>query len=343
MEKLLVRCLLLGGLSLILYIGFFWVVNRSHRAVSINSQGEHSVAILATEHLTVTTWNVGYGALGAESDFVADGGKNLLPPSRQVVDKNIAGIARELNGVTSDVVILQEVAGPSILNRGGDPIRAIDDAFGERDNAFSEDFSLRFAPPPFAPKHGLYSSLRVSRATREIVKLPLEPGYMLGVAKRRYHLHVVRIPFSEGEWTIINLHLSAFDDGADVRRRQLRAVLNFAVEEFSQGRHVVIGGDWNLEFVRPVRPSTTGDEDLFWIHPFPVEELAAGWRIAVDEKTPSVRTNERPYRRGENFTTVIDGFVVSPNVVVESVETRDTDFQFTDHQAVTLNIRALAE
>lgn len=43
---------------------------------------------------------------------------------------------------------------------------------------------------------------------------------------------------------------------------------------------------------------------------------------------------EGPYVRGENFTTVIDGFVLSPNVRAENVRMRDLDFQFSDHQPV---------
>ena len=65
------------------------------------------------------------------------------------------------------------------------------------------------------------------------------------------------------------------------------------------------------------------------------------WKVVVDEKTPSVRTNERPYKRGENFRTVIDGFVISPNVGAKSVETTDFDFEYTDHHPVTAEFYAV--
>jgi hypothetical protein len=78
------------------------------------------------------------------------------------------------------------------------------------------------------------------------------------------------------------------------------------------------------------------------VHPFPQNALPQGWRIAIDETTPSVRTNERPYVKNENYTTVIDGFVVSPNVETLSVSTHDLDFQFSDHQPVTAKFRASA-
>ena len=305
------------------------------RAVEIERVGP--VAALLShgdDALSVTTWNVGYAGLGAESDFSVDGGKRYLPPSSDVTAKNLAGIKRELAATEADVILLQETARASLLTRGADSVAGAGDALAGRDNAFSADFTTRFAPPPLSARHGLFSSVGVGGARRETVRLPLEPQFGLGLARRRYHLHVARIPSVAGEWTVINVHLSAFDKGANIRLAQLRAVLEFAEAEYAKGARVVIGGDWNHEFHRPQRPTTTEEKHLFWVHPFPYEELPEGWTVAIDPATPSVRTNERPYRKSENFTTVIDGFVVSPNVRALSARTRDLNFQCSDHQPV---------
>jgi len=42
--------------------------------------------------ITVMNWNIGYAGLGKDSDFVMDGGENLLPPSREIVEVNVKGI-----------------------------------------------------------------------------------------------------------------------------------------------------------------------------------------------------------------------------------------------------------
>ncbi|MDE2112896.1 MAG: hypothetical protein KGJ79_17295, partial [Alphaproteobacteria bacterium] len=55
-----------------------------------------------------------------------------------------------------------------------------------------------------------------------------------------------------------------------------------------------------------------------------------------DPHVPTVRTNNQPYRPGVNYTAIIDGFLVSPNVEIDSVTTIDTGFQFTDHQPTVL-------
>ena len=318
--------------------------NRMRIEVTLEPIGKSAdLTELKNDTISVTTWNLGYAGLGAESDFKADGGKRYLPPSRAVVEKNIAGIAAELRTISAEIIIIQEAARASLFTRGADLVRAVGDALTGRDTAFSADFSIRFLPSSLSPKHGLLTSISVAGATREIVPLPLEPQYIFGLSRRLYHLHVTRVPFTGGEWSIIDLHLSAFDKGANVRIKQLQAAIDFAKSEYAAGRRVIMGGDWNLEFSNPGRPTTTKSEYLFWIHPFPREELPAGWRLAIDERTPSVRTNERPYKKDENYTTIIDGFVISPNVELLGVQAVDLDFQYSDHQPVIGKFRSKAE
>ncbi len=333
--KLVGRLLLVVAASAAAWLVTAIGVNRMSRNVVFEPIGPiAAMPSLEGDALDVTIWNLGYAGLGAESDFSVDGGKNYLPPSSAVTRKNLQGIERELEATGADVILLQETARASLLTRGADSVSAAGKALKGRDNAFSADFATRLMPPPFRARHGLFSSVGVGGAKREIVMLPLEPQYILGMTQRHYHLHVVRLPAPGGDWTVVNLHLSAFDEGANVRLEQLRAVMAFAQAEFAEGRRVIIGGDWNYEFHRPDRPYTTAAKYLFWVHPFPYEELPQGWSVAVDRETPSVRTNERPYVKGENFTTVIDGFVISPNVRADSVKARDLDFQYSDHQPI---------
>ncbi|MDZ7627666.1 MAG: hypothetical protein U5J99_04555 [Parvularculaceae bacterium] len=333
--KYLGRILILAAVVVAVWLAVAIGVNRMRKDVKLESIGLiAAMPSLEGDTLSVTIWNLGYAGLGAESDFSVDGGKNYLPPSRAVTRKNLDGIKSELGKTSADVILLQETARASLLTRGADTVAGAAEALAGRDNAFTADFASMLMPPPLRSRHGLFSSVGAGGARREVIPLPLEPQFIMGMSRRLYHMHVVRLPSPGAEWTVINLHLSAFDEGANVRLEQLRAVLAFAEAEYAKGHRVVIGGDWNYEFHRPSRPTTTEDKYLFWVHPFPYRELGEGWTVAIDMETPSVRTNERPYKKGENFTTVIDGFVLSPNVRAQDVKTRDLDFQFSDHQPV---------
>lgn len=340
------RLLLALLLALAAYAAAVVFVNRRGAPAELTAVGPPAaLPAFPGDSLDVMIWNIGYGGLGAESDFASDGGKSLVPPSRAAVEKNVAGIVAELNRRRPDAILMQETARASVLTRGVDTLGAVAGALAGRDNAFSGDIVATLLPPPLALENGLFASIGWGGVRRELHALPREPGHMLGLIKRRYHVQIIRVPTDDAgpDWVLFNVHLSAFDEGANTRLEQMREVLRLAEAEYARGARVIVGGDWNYEFVNPGRPTTTTEEFLFWLHPFPRDELGEGWRAVYDAAVPTCRTNERPYAKGENFTTVIDGFVISPNVEADRVEAVDLDFQYTDHQPVLATFRAKAE
>ena len=98
------------------------------------------------------------------------------------------------------------------------------------------------------------------------------------------------------------------------------------------------GGDFNQVFpalkdVFPILANeyfTPGilDDSLF----------GEGWILAADPSVPSCRSLNKPYdgnREGHQFY-IIDGFILSPNVELISVQTQDLDFKNSDHNPVKL-------
>ena len=71
----------------------------------------------------------------------------------------------------------------------------------------------------------------------------------------------------------------------------------------------MIGGDWNMRLTETDFASTSTEDALFWIHDFPKDRLPEGWQLAFDPRTPTVRTNERPFHENENYRTIIDGLL----------------------------------
>ncbi|MEO1436541.1 MAG: endonuclease/exonuclease/phosphatase family protein, partial [Bacteroidota bacterium] len=67
--------------------------------------------------------------------------------------------------------------------------------------------------------------------------------------------------------------------------------------------------------------------------------LPEGWLWAYDTTTPTNRKLADAYVKGETFTTLIDFYLVSPNVKIERVRTINQDFQYSDHQPVILYAR----
>jgi endonuclease/exonuclease/phosphatase family metal-dependent hydrolase len=335
----------LGGtaLALALWLGAFLMLNRPAIAQPRDVERRPEAGLpLAGDALDLVIWNIGYGGLGAGSDFVADGGVHYFPPSRRAVRENAAAIERFLASQSdADIVLIQELARGGPVNYWVDVRARADRALQGRDRTFFADFKTRLMPWPLRLVHGqgIYSRLAVSEA--DVVALPAEDAGIFGV-RRRYAAPLVRLA-GDANWTVVSVHLAAFDEDAQVRTRQLRELLAWAEGEYAQGRRVVIGGDWNFQLAETNFPHTTDERFLFWLFPFPEDALPPGWRIGADASVPSVRTNHKPYVAGENYVTTIDGFIVSPNVAIESVRGFDLGFQNTDHHPVRVRVRAIDE
>ncbi len=73
-----------------------------------------------------------------------------------------------------------------------------------------------------------------------------------------------------------------------------------------------------------------------------MSSLGDGLTAVMDNATPTCRSLDRPYDGSANFQFyMIDGFIVSDNVRIDTLETIDADFEFTDHNPVLLNATLL--
>jgi endonuclease/exonuclease/phosphatase family metal-dependent hydrolase len=295
----------------------------------------------AGDEISISSWNLGYAGLGSASDFIKDGGTRMFPPSRDVVRDNVAGIIETASHLDVDIALFQEVAGASPLNYWIALDAALAKLVDHRQYWFRPDVATWGVPRPLRLKHGSVYSSRIIAKRAEIVPLPQESSPMLGLVVRMFALQVETFASTDGnpDWVIVNLHLSAFDDGGVLRRAQMRAAFEFAEAKYREGNRVILGGDWNMILLHTDFESNTPEEFLSWIADLPHDEMPEGWTIAVDPARPTVRTLYKPYVPGENFTGIIDGFIVSPNVEVIEVETLDTGFKHSDHMPVIARFR----
>lgn len=286
--------------------------------------------------LSAITWNLGYAGLGAGADFFVDGGQSVRALDRPTITHAADCIAKRIGSTDADVLLLQEVAKPSFLTRGVDLLGAVLAALPDHSAHFWADFRTYLIPRPLRVEHGMASLSKLDCPTVKVLAMPQDPKYHFGFLKKYYAGLVTRFPItgSDQSWVVINMHLSAFDPGAATRNRQITALFELAQNAYEKGDFVVIGGDWNMRLSDAEFAHQTDAKYLFWIHDMPNMSLPEGWQWAVDETTPTVRTMNQPYVAGENFTMVIDGFAVSPNVRIEDVTTTDLGFEHTDHHPV---------
>lgn len=336
--------ILLAGLSILVVAAVvIFLANRWHRPGFGDLTFRNApLSRRAGTEVTVVTWNIGYGALGARADFLVDGGKHLRVLTGPEIQDATRRIADDLTAKDADIILVQEAAEASFLTRGVNVKARLVGAMTTYSHVFWPDFSTVMVPQPLRFRHGMLSFVRDHVDGCGVWDLPQDPQLYCGFLKKYYAALVVRQPIegSTAQWVFVNLHLSAFDDQAQVRKAQISALFDLAMAEHRKGNHVILGGDWNMRISLAEFPHSTAPKHLFWVHDFPMELLPEGWQFVVDETVPTVRTLHKPYVRGENYTMIIDGFAVSPNVEVLQVQGLDRGFAYTDHHAVVARFRA---
>ena len=232
------------------------------------------------------------------------------------------------------------VSPDSFVTHGVDVLARVADAMDGHQLAFAP--TVRINPArPFVGNleigQGTLASDGISRAVRHALS---SPSLLLGVTIQNFNVLESRLGDGNrhSEWVIDNVHLPAFDSGS-LRRLQLIAVLRLLQESYAAGGYVVAGGDWNMRLAPTTFTYTTAERHKSWVRDLPLDVTPPGWHWAVDAATPTNRTVEQPYRSGVNYTSVIDGFLVSPNVEVVSVETLDLAFAHSDHNPVRVKVR----
>ncbi|MCS6981506.1 MAG: endonuclease/exonuclease/phosphatase family protein [Flavobacteriales bacterium] len=291
---------------------------------------------------TVMTWNIGYAGLGAESDFFFDGG-HMVRTNLEATEKHLNQILNFLVALDSvDFILLQEVDVNSRRTYGINQVKALQKAMPERVASFAKNYDSPFVPIPLRSPYGkveagLLSLSRYMPALATRIALTPDASWPKGLFMLDRCLLEWRFPLINGRHLILyNLHLSAYDDGS-VKQQQMDSLKAIFLREYEKGNYIIAGGDWNQ--TPPGYSSARQNPHLPPAISVPTEFPASGWKWAFQTSVPTNRSLEAPYDPANSPTTVIDYFLLSPNLEVLSVRGIDLGFQDSDHQPVLLQFR----
>lgn len=303
---------------------------------------------------SLAIWNIGYAGLGAESDFFYDQGRflfsggGMIRSPKEAVDKNLAGITQMISSVQSDFFLLQEV---DIAARRSYFLPVFDSIRHRRPGYaafFAPNYKVARMPLPLFEPWRAYGRVLSGLATlsrwqpegSERVQLPGKFGWPTRLFQLDRCLAVHRFPTSRGkDLIVINAHNSAHDAKGEVKREEMALLRKMVLDYYQQGCYVIVGADWNqtppnFQF-DTFSPHNPRNHNQINIDP---DFLPADWTWVYDPTQPTNRKLYEVYRPGETFTTLIDFFLISPNVRVRKVKTISQDFQYSDHQPVWMEV-----
>ncbi len=279
----------------------------------------------------IRIWNIGYAGLGKEADFFFDGGSSMRMSEELTWHylKNIGNYIFEDD--ETDFFMLQEVdtyARRSYYINQYDYIR---ENLNNRVTSFAKNYDSKFVPQPLLNPLGRVvaglmniGKYTPNKATR--YRLENDASYPVGLFMLKRCLLEWRYDLPNGkELVIINVHLSAYDDGS-VKAQQMEQLRKVLEAEEALGNYVIVGGDWNQNAPKK------GDEfyhfpssNWTWIH----SETQYTNRDLSTPLTPETQKNK------------IDYFLISNNLEVLDFDVDVQNFEFSDHEPLFIKVRLL--
>ncbi len=340
------------GIPLVAFVFllFFLTVTeyRPDEVETLEIDGEASFDLALDDTLNLMTFNIGYASLGEDEDFVMDGGKRGRPESKDVVLEYLQGIENLLDTHESDVYFLQEVDEPSRRSYDINQVESMHETVGKTtyQSTFAYNFKASLVPFPVSfsdyigqVASGMQTLSRYEMDTSKRMQFPGEFSWPLRTANLKRAMVVTRLPIVDSDKTLvlINLHMSAYDDGS-MREQEMALFKDVLHEEREKGNYVIAGGDFNQTFPEAQGVYPVIDDEYFTAPQMESGVLGEGFEFAVDTTHPTSRLLNTPYDIDSDLTQyyIIDGFVVSDNVKVLHVETIDQAFKYSDHNPVIL-------
>ncbi|MGN0353927.1 MAG: endonuclease/exonuclease/phosphatase family protein [Muricoprocola sp.] len=343
--------LILCGGGLLLFVTLREYRPQPREELEISEGAAAMAAPSVGDSITLISFNTGYGCQDKDHDSRADGGKMENKRAERYVKQNIAGIAEILKREDADICLLQEVDRDSKRSFYVNQEEYYKEQMPEYYSSYAYNYKCDFIPYPWPPtgkvRAGIMTMSKFPVSSSVRISLPCPFKWPQRTCQLKRCLMMQRIPLegTDKEFVVINLHLEAYDNGKG-KTAQTRVLYNVLMEEYLKGNYCIAGGDFNQSFEN-VDPMLYPLNITSHFIPgmLTLEGLDGEWTLANDPEVPTSRLLNEPFDPESANTQyyVIDGYILSPNIRVDEVETLDEGFVYTDHNPVKLKVTLLEE
>ena len=354
--------LIVGGY--VAYVALQYYRIDDNKALSIENARESEVQ--TGEVYSVLSYNLGFGAYSPEYSFFMDTGEMndgtkvagtyAKGMNKKDVEKNVSGqlaVSKEQN---ADFYFFQEADVKAHRSYKINMVERARTEFADYSAVYAENFHTAnllypFNDPIGKTKAGILTLSRYKTESAVRRSFPITKNFIdkLFDLDRCFAVHYLPVANSEKQLVLINLHMSAYDEGGTIRAQQLEMLNAVLAEERAKGNYVIAGGDFNHCLIADYFNSTEEALQYFkseqktpdWVKNSVLTkaELTEGFQIAASLNAATCRGADIPYEAGVNYSTVIDGFLVSDNVTIIDEKTVDTQYAYSDHNPVLMQFK----
>lgn len=347
---LLFLALLAGGYVVYMQVQYYRIEDNQVIATENNREER----IKSGRAYTLMTYNIGFGAYSDDYTFFMDTGEmkdgtktagtSARAKSKEEALTNTEGSVGLLKAENPDFIFVQEADEKATRSYGINQVELLKEAFPGYASAFACNFHSAYLFFPFHEPHGsvqagmlTFGKYRISESIRR--QFPVDNSFITKFTDLDRCFMVSRVPLENGkELLLINLHLSAYDEGGKIRAEQLALLNQVFEEEREKGNYVIAGGDFNHDIADSVESFPSEQKVPGWVFQLDDPQLAEGYHFVKAEnaaETPTCRGADIPYEKGVTYTVIVDGFIVSDGIKARA-ENVDGEFRYSDHNPVKL-------
>ncbi|MDE7440316.1 MAG: endonuclease [Clostridia bacterium] len=358
------------GLFILIVVGYVIYVAAQYYRIDDNTAldvcGTVNEKVSYDTDYTLTTYNLGFGSYSPEYSFFMDtgvmndgkkvAGKYAKGMNKDDVRKNINGQISLAKEKKSDFYFFQEVDEKADRSYKINMREEMTDALLNYCSTYALNFHTANLIYPFSDPIGksvsgilTLSRYRIESSVRRSFPITSSFPDKFFDLDRCFSLNYIPIEGSENYLTLLNLHMSAYDEGGKIRAKQLEMLNGTLASEYAKGNYVIAGGDFNHCLIADDFDSDEQALNYFeskqqvpdWVKNSILHEseIAEGFKIVAPKNAATCRGADIPYEKDVNYSTVIDGFIVSDNIEVVKFETIDTEYAYSDHNPVTVQFK----
>lgn len=351
---LLAAALVVGGYVAYMEIQYYRIEDR----VVLTTDTESEEEIRYDRPYRVMTYNIGYGAYSPPFSFFMDRGvvkatgeklrgKYGKGISREDVQKNSEKSVEIAQNAACDFYFLQEVDTKATRSYGVNQVKLFEEGLSGYESYFANNFHSAFLAFPLYDMHGAVNSgiqtlsrFKVASSVRR--SFPVTDAFLPKFfdLDRCFAVHRLHLP-DDKELVLINVHMSAYDEGGVIRREQVKMLNDVLAEERDKGNYIVVGGDFNHDYCNS-RGKFPGDKEIpAWLQVLSNEDLTEGYSFVTpinDNQCGTCRGTETPYDPLKTSQYTVDGFLVSDNVRAMA-EIVNANYIASDHNPVVLTFK----
>lgn len=323
----------------------------------INTKNPQKEVASIDKTFQITTYNIGFGAYNHDFSFFMDrgemkdgtsvSGKNSRAQSKEIVKVNTQGSIDITSSQNSDFYFYQEVDVDSTRSYNLNQRDQIRKEFDQYGSIFANNFHSAYLMYPFNEPHGSTNSGLLTLSKYKVDEnirrqFPVDNSFITKFTDLDRCFLMSRVPIDNGkELVLINTHMSAYDSGGKIRKKQLELLNQVLEDEYAKGNYVVVGGDFNHDIASSINTFESKQKVPAWVFELHEDDIDPNFNIVVADNSQVVatcRSSDMPYKKGSNYTAILDGFIISDNIEATATNI-DNNFEYSDHNPVRMSFR----